>query len=155
VAVALVVLSRSLLDSPTSNGSSLALSPATAAGPKFPFALTPDPVDFGVLHPGESTQSSLLIQNTQDETLALERIETSCPCIAAEPVASLIKPHETRKLTASFDRSSERNFAGPLGVLITGYLTGNKVAFQTRVKLCVGAESGQDEQQEDELSAAP
>jgi hypothetical protein len=55
----------------------------------------------------------------------------------------------------SFDPASERNFAGPLGVQITGYLTKNKVAFQTQVKLCVGSENGQVEQQEEELSVAP
>ena len=65
------------------------------------------------------------------------RIETSCPCIGVGPVPIQIGPGETQTLTVKFDPSSDGEYAGKLGVNITGYFSDGTVAFRTRVKIHV------------------
>jgi len=103
----------------------------------FPLAISPSPIVFEVLHSGESAKKSLVVRNSQAAPLTIERIEVTCLCIRIAPVPIDVGPGETKTLTVSFDSSSEPEFEGGLSVQITGYLSENKIAFQTQAKIDV------------------
>jgi hypothetical protein len=72
--------------------------------------------------------------------LAIERIETSCPCIGMGGVPVQLEPDETKNLRVTFDPSYDPDFAGRLSVQVTAYLTDGSLAFQTKVNLDVHPE---------------
>ena len=135
-ALALVAAALSSLGSSTSDTAPPA-GPPGAAEQRFPLKTSPAPIEFEVLEPGESVQTSLLVRNTQSVALALSRVETSCPCIEIAPVPIEIGPGAQETLTATFDSSSEPDFEGGLAVEITGYLADGRIAFRTQVKVDV------------------
>jgi hypothetical protein len=113
------------------------LEPSNSARQHLPLAISPDPIELGVLQPGQSARRSLTVRNTLSEPLPLERFETSCPCTRFRGIPIYMGPNETRELEVSFDPPEDPDFQGALCVNVTGYLADGRVALQTRVKLKV------------------
>jgi len=96
----------------------------------------------GALRPGESTEKSLSVRNTQDEAVTIERAETSCHCVNVGRVPVRLEPHETANLPVTFDPSEDPDFAGRLSVEVICYLTDGSISFQTKVNVEVGPPGG-------------
>ncbi len=93
----------------------------------------------GVVDPEEIAETWLAVQNTGTETLTLERIETSCPCIRVGDVPVLLEPGEAVQLKVSFNSADDPDFEGGLSVLVVGYLADGRIGCQTRVEVEVSA----------------
>jgi hypothetical protein len=72
--------------------------------------------------------------------MMIERIETSCPCLATTPGSIRISPGESKVLAIEFDPSAEPDFRGGLSVDVTGH-AGERVAFHTLVNVDVRTQS--------------
>jgi len=101
---------------------------------RFPFEISPDPIELGVVRKGEKAQGAFSLFNPGSELLTIERIETSCPCLTVGPAPIRLRPGERTVLAASFDSSGDPDFAGRLSVDITAYIRA-KVAFRTLAKI--------------------
>jgi hypothetical protein len=98
------------------------------------------PLTLGALSPGESAQAALRVRNGGSDTVRIERVETSCPCVSVNPSRATVKPGCTAELTVAFDAEHSPDFRGPLRVAVLGRGPDDRVAFQTAVDLSV--ESG-------------
>jgi len=108
-----------------------------------PLAIRPDLVDLGALRPGQSAVSMLTVQNTLSHAVTLQRIESSCPCIATEGIRAYLRPNETGLVGVSFNPFEDPEFRGSLCVRLTGYLDDGRMAFQTKVNLKVKEGGGE------------
>lgn len=113
--------------------------------PSFALAVRPDPLSFGTLHPGVSAKGTLTLRNKGAEPIAVERIETSYPCIKLSPIPLRIEPNRTANLTVGYDASEDPTFRGGLGVDIAGLGKNSEVLFRTVVKLNVADRSPETE----------
>ena len=84
--------------------------------------------------------ATLSILNSGSESVTVARIETSCPCVTIAPSQITVAPSARALLLVAFDPSGEPDFRGGLSIRVTGYLTGDIVAFSTLVDLEVRAE---------------
>ncbi|MGC8643870.1 MAG: DUF1573 domain-containing protein [Isosphaeraceae bacterium] len=75
---------------------------------------------------------SLALKNQSARPLAVERIETSCPCLTVGPMAVRVEPGRVVQLTAVLDPSEEPDFRGPLSVSVVGR-GGGRYLFRTWV----------------------
>lgn len=136
--MALGVLTLYLRSSTTPNPTLPPLNSPGSAKAHFPLEISPDPIELGVLDPGESAEATLLLRNPRAEPILVVKIETSCDCVSAKPGSLQFGGCETRTLTLSYDPSAAPIFEGRLGVVITGYMSGDNVAFRTGIRLRVG-----------------
>ena len=97
----------------------------------------PDPIELGSLALGQRASRLVSVSNPLREPLAIERLETSCPCIRVGGVPFRLGPNEIRDLEVSFDPSEDPNFQGRLSVEVIGYRDDGRVVLQTRVNLTV------------------
>jgi hypothetical protein len=111
------------------------LNSAAAATHRFPLEISPDSIDFGILPPGEAAEACLTVRNTQDDSVVLERIQTSCPCIEATPAPTRIGPRQAEKLKVIFNASRDGDVGGPLSVELTGHLADGRIGFRALVRL--------------------
>ena len=132
-ALGLVAVSIVVLGSSTQNRTPPLLNSRGSAGLEFPLEIGHDPVDLGILLQRESSQATLRLRNTQKDSLTLERIETSCPCLAITPLPVVVAPGESKGLTARLDLSSEPDFHGALQIDVTGQDAGGQCLFKTHV----------------------
>jgi len=102
---------------------------------RFPLEISPDPVDLGVLPPGRSAQATISLRNPGPRPVSVERIETSCPCIRAEPASFKVGPGELAELVTRFDPSDDPDFRGGLSIEVVGRSPRDFVLFRARVDL--------------------
>lgn len=108
---------------------------AVPAPPWSAVTIRPDPVDLGVIERGRPAEGSVLLQNNLSQPLALDRVNTSCPCIRFAPVPVTIGGGEAATLAVKFDPASDPEFGGGLGVEVVGYERDGREMFKTRVDL--------------------
>ncbi|CAN0426499.1 unnamed protein product [Phaeothamnion confervicola] len=83
--------------------------------------VNPDPIPLGKLPPGRGARAAAKLFNPSSESLVVERVETSCPCVRSTTRLPLrINPGETEILDVEFDPSKEPGFRGGLGVDVVG-----------------------------------
>jgi hypothetical protein len=123
------------IKSAPSSQHALHLNRAGGLGQRFPLAISPDPITFGVLNGRTSVRRVISARNMQNVPLRLARIETSCPCIRVVPLPVQVAPDETQNWTVTFDPSAEPDFKGSLAVEVTGYLPDGEIAFRTNANL--------------------
>jgi Protein of unknown function (DUF1573) len=99
--------------------------------------ISPDPIELGVIAPGQTAGHPLSVRNPLSERVVIERIETSCPCIGAQELPIPVEPNQEKELEISFDPSEARDFRGSLSVDVTAHLSDGRVAFRTKVRLKV------------------
>jgi len=83
---------------------------------------------------GQTATAVVALINRTSDAITIERIDTSCPCLAVTPGSFRIDSGERLALNLKFDSSTEPEFRGRLSIEVTGYAA-NGAAFQTRVKL--------------------
>jgi hypothetical protein len=105
----------------------------------FPLLLRPSPLELGVLRPKQPARRSVVVQNTLPENITLERVDASCNCVEVAGLPVRLGPNHAEAIQVSFDPSADPEFVGALGVILTGYLTGGRVAFRTEVQFEVDA----------------
>lgn len=98
--------------------------------------LTPDRLSLGIVAADKKSQGILRVTNHGKDSAAVNRIETSCPCLTVTPSSMRLAPGETNTLTVAFDPSAEPDFRGGLAIDVTGYDGGGPV-FRTRTTLTV------------------
>ena len=103
----------------------------------FPLAIRPDPIMVGVVQSGKRAETWLSVHNTQHETVTIERIETSCPCVVMDCTSVRLGPHEATDLKVTFEPSEDPDFEGYLSIEVTGYLADGSVGFLTNVNIQV------------------
>ena len=92
-------------------------------------------MDFGVIGWGETIERSLSVRNMRTDSLTLERVETSCPCVSVSALPVRIGLGEAAILRVRFDPTSDPDFEGPLSAQVTGFLASGEIAFRTEVRL--------------------
>lgn len=125
------------IGSSPSNESPVLRDPTSASSQRFPLAINPDPITFGVVGGRTLAQRLFSARNTRNAPFVLERVETSCPCIRVAPLPVKLEANETRNWTVTFDPLVDPTFEGRLSVEIIGYLAGGQIAFRTNVNLNV------------------
>src|SRR5579885_3439235 len=111
------------------------LKSAPSAHQRFPLAISRDPIELGVMPPGQAARCLLLVRNPLPGRATIERIETSCPCIGAGGLPVQIEPSQTIELEVAFDPSEAKDFRGRLSVDLTAFLADGQVGFRTKVNL--------------------
>ena len=89
----------------------------------------------GVVTNRQKVRADITLINHGLQELSIDRIQTSCPCLATTPGSIRILPGESTVLAVEFDPSAEPNFHGELSVEVVGYEAHNKIAFRTHVNL--------------------
>jgi Protein of unknown function (DUF1573) len=136
----LAIATFSILGSSTPNLTPPPENLASSVGPHFPLKINPDPVSLGVIDRGQKAKAAFTLVNHGSQPVAIERIETSCPCLTTTPGSIRVSPGERMVLAVEFDPSAEPDFRGGLSIDVTGY-SGDRVAFHTLVNLDVRADS--------------
>jgi len=129
--------------SSTLNHNPFSLSSVGTRGQHFPLEISPDPISLGVVDTGQKARGSLTLVNHGSQPVRVERIESSCPCLAITPHLIRIGPHEKKVLTVEFDGSVEPDFHGGLAIDVTGYAA-ERVAFHTVAKLEIHQDSHEE-----------
>jgi hypothetical protein len=102
-----------------------------------PVLLDPDPIELGDLEPGRSAEAKLSLRNRGSETVVLERIETSCPCVSVSPASLRLHPGGAAELRVHFDPTDEPEFRGGLSVTLVGWGRPGAILFRTHVNVAV------------------
>lgn len=108
--------------------------------PHFGLEISPDPVRLGILDAGQSAEAVITIRNPTAQSVSIDRVETSCPCIETGPARLEIAPGEIRELTLKFDASTEPEFGGALSVEVAGYGESGRLVLRARVLVEVRAD---------------
>ena len=109
----------------------------------FLLEISPSQIYFGVLRPGQSARAVMAERNPSSNPLAIDRIETSCPCVKVSPTRVELGPGETKHLTLTFDPSAEPGFRGGLSVDVAGFGYDEIVLFRSRVNVEVSSQLGE------------
>lgn len=105
--------------------------------PLSPLNVRPDPLSFGTLEPGVSAKGTLTVRNPGAESITIERIDTSCPCVKISPVPLVVRSNGAATLTVAYDANDDPNFRGGLGINYALILTDGSIAFRGRTDLSV------------------
>jgi len=123
--------------------SPLSLKSASSAHSSLPLVIDPDPVELGVLKPGQPAQTKFAACNWGSQPAMVERVETTCPCIQVTPGLFPLGAGESRDPTVRFDPTHNPEFRGRLSVVVTGFDGSERVLFRTRISFEVrGADQG-------------
>jgi hypothetical protein len=108
--------------------------PASAPMPTPGDALevTPHPLSLGVVKAGAKARAEVCLANRGARAVVTQRIETSCPCLAAEPQSFRVEPEGREVLVIEFDSSAESDFHGKLSIAVVGYAA-ERETFRTEV----------------------
>ena len=96
-----------------------------------------------MVYRGQKARAVLTLVNHGSQAVAIERIETSCPCMTITPASILIEVGEKKLLTVEFDSSTELDFHGGLSIEVTGYASVG-IAFHALANLEIRAESREE-----------
>lgn len=100
--------------------------------------MPPGPISLGILPPGRPASGRLTLKNASVETIRIERVETSCPCIRVSLLPAQVEGGSEQPLTVTFDPTEEPEFRGGLRVEVIGREAGGATLFRTAVVLEVG-----------------
>lgn len=123
-------------------GCSTNASPSPGASPprSTGLVIVPDPISIGTLKPGQVARVKATLRNPRTESVRLDRVETSCPCVSVESLPT-IAANGTSEIEVVFNPSEEPDFRGALSVELIGKDDGAKSLFETRANLEVVSES--------------
>jgi hypothetical protein len=133
--VILVPFALLTLDSLTPNHTTPPSNLKSSARQRFPLEISPDPVDLGILLPGQSAQATITLHNPGPHPVSVEQIETRCPCIRVEPASFKVAAGEFAEFVARFDPSHDPDFRGGLSIDVVGRSSRDFVLFRARVNL--------------------
>lgn len=105
-------------------------------------AISPDPIVLDVADGEALAEASLNVRNLLGESVTIERIETSCPCISIDGTPIRLDPNEATDLNVALDPSDDLDFEGRLSVRVTGYLNDGRIGFQSRVNIEASSREG-------------
>ena len=98
---------------------------------------SPNPIELGRLKPGVVGRSRLILRNPGSEPISIVRVETSCPCLRAEPTPLDVGPGMEATLRLVFDAAGEPEFRGDLEVEVGGFGPSGGQVFQSRLRVSV------------------
>ncbi len=98
-------------------------------------------VSLGVISRSERASGTLNVLNAGQAAVAVQRVETSCPCVTVVPSQFELRASERLSLTINFDPADETDFTGGLSVRVTAFSGGGLIAFQIVVELEVRSQS--------------
>jgi Protein of unknown function (DUF1573) len=102
----------------------------------FPVTVSPR---FVVFAAGDRGEVAVSARNRSMRTIAIARVDSSCPCISVAPSRGRIEPGETESFSVAFEpEADEPDFDARLVVNVTGYSADGAVAFRMRA----GVDSG-------------
>lgn len=96
-------------------------------------------MSLGTLTTGQRAELPITLRNRTSRPLGIRRVETSCPCLRAEPMSFTVRPGESAEVRLAFDSSQEPDFRGGLSIGVVGYDSAGEAVFRTRVDLDVWA----------------
>ncbi len=97
--------------------------------------LSPDTLDFGVVTPRPFVESSVTVLNRGDDTLRIQKVETSCGCITATPDAGRIAFMETANMHVSMNIEHQSGLFVESVVLYTNDPMRPRVSLTCRVRI--------------------
>ncbi|SIO46788.1 Protein of unknown function [Singulisphaera sp. GP187] len=113
--------------------------PAVAPRDHLPLITTSLKHSLGVLRVGQGGGCMVMLLNPGLRRIAIDKVETDCPCLLATPASLVVDPGASTPLTVTFDPSHDPDFKGKLGVGVYGYAAGAEV-FRTTVELEVASD---------------
>ena len=134
-------LSLAFLGSAASNYASPRFEIGKRGQSAYPLENKPELVLLGTLAAGQHAEATITLLNPSRDAVQIDRVETSCPCLSAEPTKFKVGPGESAEVRLAFDPSQEPDFRGGLSIEVIGYGAMAKIAFRTRVNLDVHAEA--------------
>jgi hypothetical protein len=100
----------------------------------------PAEVDLGRVPAGSRQRVALTLYSAQAESLLLDELESSCPCVRGEGLPWRLEPGQRRPVAVEVDLSAEPEFRGRLQIELVGKSSG-RVVFRTRLHLTVTEKS--------------
>lgn len=97
---------------------------------------TPNPIDLGIVEPGQDAHAEVRVRNTGGRPCIIDRITTTCPCIRVGTMPLVLDSGEALVLDVLFDPSEEPEFRGRLQVEVNCY-AGEEVVLGFSVKVGV------------------
>ena len=117
---------------------------AVAGIPSLPLEASPNPIELGRLKPGVVGRSQLILRNPSSEPISIVRVETSCPCLRAEPIPLPVAPGMEAMLRFVFDSTGEPEFRGELEVEVGGFGPSGRQVFQSHLRVSVADQPRED-----------
>ncbi len=137
-AVALVALALLTAVTVGIGSSPRALPPGDGvAEPMAGLTVEPGSIDLGQAAPGRKPGGRLRLRNRFASPAELDRVETSCPCVAVSPAMVRIGPGEVAEVDVTFDPAEEPGFRGTLVVDLTGHDRMGSILFRSSARLAV------------------
>jgi hypothetical protein len=101
-------------------------------------SVTPAEVDLGHVPAGSRQRVALTLYSAQAESLLLDELESSCPCVRGEGLPWRLEPGQRRPVAVEVDLSAEPEFRGRLQIELVGKSSG-RVVFRSRLTAQVQA----------------
>ena len=99
--------------------------------------LTPESLDLGTLASRAVGRAELQVTNGSTQTIDIERVSTSCPCMTVAPGAFRVGPMQGKTIRVTFYPAAERDFRGQLRVDISGHGSDGEILLRTSVAVTV------------------
>jgi Protein of unknown function (DUF1573) len=115
-------------------------SPAPPMPLRSQLETSPERISLGSLSPGETKRSRFTLTNPGLESITIERVTTSCPCVEVGPVPVQIRPGKTESMEVKFDPAEEPEFRGRLSIEVSGLDPAGSIAFRTHIGIDVRGE---------------
>jgi hypothetical protein len=103
--------------------------------------MSPSSLSLGTVAPGQSASSRITLRNRTGNSLSLQRIESSCPCVRITPGSVRLEPGQTASLLVLFDPTDEPDFRGMLDIEVTGRGDRKEILFQGSIRISVAGSS--------------
>lgn len=93
---------------------------SSSPGPCLPLKISPEPIALETLSPGCAAAVEIELHNVGPRPVTAEHLETSCPCLRAEPSAIRIGSGEAGTMTLTYDPLHDLDFRGRLSTDVIG-----------------------------------
>jgi hypothetical protein len=103
------------------------------AEPRPIVSVTPALIDLGPIPQGGLKQFAIMLRNNQNQTLVIERMASSCPCLSWAESSIVLQPFDSRLVDFELNLAKEPDFVGSLIIEATGTIYGQTRAFEVIV----------------------
>jgi hypothetical protein len=93
----------------------------------------PQEISLGSVRAGQKRRRSFIIINRSGSSKAIERVESSCPCVEINPHRFTLETNSSAMLEVTCNTSEEPRFQGRLCVEIVGYGPEEAEYFRTNI----------------------
>jgi hypothetical protein len=105
--------------------------------PVFPQLRAPTAIELGELPQDAGMKIPLILKNSHEEPVTVDRLDTTCPCVFADELPWLVPPGKEVQVLLHLDLRREPGFSGRLSIRCSGRTATGTSTFTLRVNVKV------------------